>query len=791
MGTEMTWEEGIVNRADCYKRLFNEILSPLSVAILALVLILAPALVHQAQADTFAATGSLTSTRTNHSATLLPNGKVLIAGGYGSSGVLSSAELYDPATGTFIATGSMASARAIHSATLLPDGKVLVVGGSGSSGTSLSSAEHYDPATGTFTASGGTTSARSAHSATLLANGKVLFAGGVGVSNFQSSAELYDPVTDTFTATGSMASSRVFHSATLLHNGKVLLAGGFSPIVSSAELYDPTTGAFTATGSMASARYAHSSTLLPSGKILVAGGNGSSGVLSRAELYDPTTGAFTATGSMASARYFHSATLLLNGKALAAGGNGSLSSAEFYDPTTGSFTATSSMASARHDHSATLLPNGKVLVAGGADSSGSLSSAELYEPDAPSINVTPGTFDFGSVNTGPSSTPESFTITNSGAADLIVSSATVSGGTFSVGAGSCGTLPATIAPGGGCTVTAAFTPTTAGTLGTTLVIVSNDPTTPIANIVLNGTGVVPTFQLTATFTGAGTGTLSGTTTGTPNSVAFTTNGSSSISSGALVTITPLPTVNSAFISWSGCDSEHGNVCMVTMFSAKSITASFAINSYALTYRANSAGSINGSTLQTVNYGGSGTQVTATANPGYHFVSWSDGVTTAARTDANVTANISATANIAINSYALAYSANSGGTISGPTLQTVYYSGSSTQVTATANPGYHFVSWSDGETTSARTDVNIAANISATASFVEIDGMVSPAPGKTTPDITDALRVLQIAMGQVTPTANDLIHADIAPLGVNNKPKGDGVIDVYDVIGILRIAVGLI
>ncbi len=120
-----------------------------------------------------------------------------------------------------------------------------------------------------------------------------------------------------------------------------------------------------------------------------------------------------------------------------------------------------------------------------------------------------------------------------------------------------------------------------------------------------------------------------------------------------------------------------------------------------------------------------------------------------------------------------------------------YGGSGTQVTAVANPGYHFVFWSDGITTAARTDANVTASILVTANFVVIDGIVFPAPGKTKPDITDALRVLQIEMGQITSTANDLIHADVAPLGVNNKPKGDGVIEVYDVIGILRMVVGLI
>ena len=123
-------------------------------------------------------TGSMGTARYDHTATLLQSGKVLVAGGQGSSGFLSNAELYDPATGLWTATGSLGTARRFHTATLLQSGKVLVAGGQGSSGF-LSSAELYDPATGLWTATGSLTSARYLHTATLLSNGKVLVAGGV------------------------------------------------------------------------------------------------------------------------------------------------------------------------------------------------------------------------------------------------------------------------------------------------------------------------------------------------------------------------------------------------------------------------------------------------------------------------------------------------------------------------------------------------------------------------------------------------------------------------------------
>jgi hypothetical protein len=138
--------------------------------------------------------------------------------------------------------------------------------------------------------------------------------------------------------------------------------------------------------------------------------------------------------------------------------------------------------------------------------------------------------------------------------------------------------------------------------------------------------------------------------------------------------------------------------------------------YTLTYTAGAHGSITGTSPQTVAYGGAGTQVTAVAGTGYHFVSWSDGVLTAARTDTNVTANVNVTANFAINTYTLHYTASTGGSIVGSSTQVVGYGTDGTQVTATPATGYHFVSWSDGVLTAARTDTNVTANVDVTANF---------------------------------------------------------------------------
>jgi MYXO-CTERM domain-containing protein len=320
---------------------------------------------------TWTATGSMTTTRQSHTATLLPSGKVLITGG--NIGAVTSAELFD-GTSTFAATGSMTTWHEGGTATLLPSGKVLIAGGG-----AVSSAELFD-GTSTFTATGSMTMAHEGGTATLLPSGKVLIAGGyAGV--YLPYAELFDGAS-TFTATGSMTAVRAGHTATLLPSGKVLIAGGQPTGPTSAELFDGTS-TFTATGSMTTAQTGCTATLLPSGKVLFAGG-GFSG-LSNAELFDGTS-SFTATGSMTTARAGHTATLLPAGEVLIAGGfqdpTISFSSAELFG--TSSFAATVSMTAERFGHTATLLPSGKVLIAGGFDgwTGVPLSSAELFTSGA-------------------------------------------------------------------------------------------------------------------------------------------------------------------------------------------------------------------------------------------------------------------------------------------------------------------------------------------------------------------------------------------------------------------------
>jgi hypothetical protein len=332
-------------------------------------------------ATAWSTTGSMTIGRWGHTATLLPSGQVLVAGGMGTgTSFLSSAELYDPVTGGWRATGPMTVGRRSHTATLLPSGKVLVAGGCCDGGAVLISAEVYDPVAGTWSPTRNMTSARSSHTATLLPSGKVLAAG------WDASAELYDPESESWNPTGSMHVARVVHTATLLPLGKVLVAGGCcdsSGMLDSAELYDPLTATWSETGNMAVARHSHTETLLPSGRVLVAGGSGHSGFLSSAELYDPVGGTWSAAQGMAETRAGHTATLLATGTVLVAGGGfsgGTRVSAELYDTASGRWSATGNMANAREGHTAALLSSGSVLVAGG--SGAGLQSAELYASSA-------------------------------------------------------------------------------------------------------------------------------------------------------------------------------------------------------------------------------------------------------------------------------------------------------------------------------------------------------------------------------------------------------------------------
>jgi hypothetical protein len=352
-------------------------------------------------AGTFTPTGSMSVARVGHTATLLPNGTVLIAGGYcgGTNCFYNTAELYDPNSGTFtLTTGNLMVAAASSSATLLQNGSVLIAGGFTNGGSGTTIAELYNPGTGLFTQTGAMVNARAEwFTATLLQNGNVLFTGGEVGGAITSTAEIYTSSTGTFAATGSLNIGRKLHSASLLLNGQVLIAGGDSATTrpANAELYDPGTATFTLAASLQETRAGHTATSLANGTVLIAAGS-SRQLLGSIEAYDPAANVFNSQSVfMKVPRTGHSTTQLADGRLLLTGGQDAFfnvnSSAETYDPATGTFSLTGSLIQGRYGHTATLLGNGNVLIVGGySDAQGHnlVPSAELYNPVSGTFSLT-------------------------------------------------------------------------------------------------------------------------------------------------------------------------------------------------------------------------------------------------------------------------------------------------------------------------------------------------------------------------------------------------------------------
>ncbi|MBP6823167.1 MAG: hypothetical protein KA368_16580, partial [Acidobacteria bacterium] len=360
-----------------------------------------------ATAAPLAAGKSLPATRVQHTTTLLPNGKVLVAGGSSDgsdAGATNTVFLYDPKTGDWTEAIGMKFARKGHFAVLLQSGKVLVAGGK-SSGSFLNSAEIYDPVNGTWTQTGSMTKARNRAAATLLAyassggvlsrNGFALAVGGETDGGAPlDTAEYFNPITGKWVETANkLIRPHVAHSLTLLSNGELMVAGGYSALnepITTVEIYDPLTDKWRVTRSMTTARFGHTATLLTNGKVLVAGGIGAGGsALTTAETFDVPSHSWAAgTGKMAGARAFHSASLLPNGSLFVAGGFSGVQGlatarAEIYSPDSQQWTSAGSFGEARGFHTATVLANARVLMVGGAPAlplSSALSSVEIHDP---------------------------------------------------------------------------------------------------------------------------------------------------------------------------------------------------------------------------------------------------------------------------------------------------------------------------------------------------------------------------------------------------------------------------
>jgi N-acetylneuraminic acid mutarotase len=318
--------------------------------------------------------------RAYHTAVMLADGHVLVAGGLDWTDVaLFSAEVYDPSSQTWTLVQSMTTPRRFHTMTRLLDGRVLVTGGVDDCGcssppaTSLATVEMFDPSSGTWTQISSMHTGRDQHTATLLSDGRVLVVGG-STQDARYSAELFDPVFKTWTQTPPMMGEASTPTATLLLDGRVLIVDGASP---EAQAYDPSSEAWAPLPSMSTTRLGHAATLLSSGRVLVAGGDG----LDSAEVFDPTAPAWKPVEPMMCAREEHTATLLDDGGVLVVGGDVPVGcNTERFDPLREEWAQTQPMAANRWAHTATLLGNGNVLVAGGANGyEGSFARAEVFD----------------------------------------------------------------------------------------------------------------------------------------------------------------------------------------------------------------------------------------------------------------------------------------------------------------------------------------------------------------------------------------------------------------------------
>lgn len=329
-----------------------------------------------ARASHVAQVGTMSVARATHQATLLASGHLLITGGCsGRCDVpLASVERYDPATRAFQPLAPMGKPRNSHAAIALPDGRVLVAGGWVNREVTAST-EIFDPASGRFTTAANMTVPRAAAIAARLPDGRILFTGGItSASEPLASAEIFDPATASFSAVGPMQTARVGHAAVTLADGRVLIVGGRQvrrgETLQSAEIFDPVTGRFQFTGQMAVARHKHGATRLADGRVLVVGGSDArdgQGRYKSTELYDPATGKFSAGADMHWRRFklTDAIAVLPSGSVLVAGGAAQF---ELFDPAKGVFvTLEGSASGSREFATASLLPGGDVLVLGGYD----------------------------------------------------------------------------------------------------------------------------------------------------------------------------------------------------------------------------------------------------------------------------------------------------------------------------------------------------------------------------------------------------------------------------------------
>ena len=620
--------------------------------------------------------------------------------------------------GDWSLAGNMSTVRYTPTAVVLADGNVLVVGGASSAASDL-----YDPISNSWTSVGAMSTARNYQAGTILANGSVLVAGGQDENgNTLASAEIYNPTTQTWTLTGSMTTPRFLHSASLLPNGEVLVAGGWSTCctssqypLSSSELWNPTTGTWAAIGNMANPHADQTATIFNNGNVLIAGGqNYAQGSLQEVgesaatELYEYATGTWNSVGNMTVARDYAGAALLSNGSVLEAGGAAGgccagLFSAETFNPATLTWTATpSTMIDPRTGPAVSTIFNAtSVLVSGGSSCCSSpistYASTEFYNSATQFWHLTE------SLNQ----------------ARAYSTSVTLQDGTV-------------LAVGGGYSSAERYYP---------------NPNDQSVTIQLAGTGISPvSFSITGT--GCSPGTYMSYGNGAGNLAVNWIPGSSC----EVTAIAPK--------GWSFTDWSDGSTANPRTFIAPSVPTTYTANfsqgttSYELTAAANPA---NGGTVSPASGSypsGTVVNLSATANSGYVFTSWTGNVASANSAATTVTMNAaeSVTANFsAASTVRVTVGTSPAGlsfSVDGTTYtntQTLTWTSGSTHTLANTSPQTPttgtentFASWSDGgaishSVTASASTTSYMATFTAsyqltTAANPTIGGTVSPASG---------------------------------------------------------------